>query len=127
MQTVRVPLVAVCIPAYNSEKTIPATLESVLGQTYKNIKVIVSDNASTDGTAEIVGRFAASDPRLAIFRHPRNIGGEANFNHCIQLGDGDYTAIFHADDVYSPTMIEEQVSSLEKTGKPAPFLPWRRA
>jgi len=107
-------LVTICVPSYNSEKTIRATLESILGQSYKNTKIIVSDNASTDSTVAIVERYAKLDPRISVFRHSRNLGGEANFSHCIRSGSGDYTAIYHADDIYSPIMIEEQVEALEK-------------
>ena len=107
------PLVSISVPAYNAEKTISDTLDSLLAQTYKNLKITVVDNASTDKTVEIVERYAAKDARVHLFRHPENIGGEANFSFCITLGEGEYTAIFHADDVYSATMVEEEVTALE--------------
>ncbi|MES2686085.1 MAG: glycosyltransferase [Pseudomonadota bacterium] len=106
------PLVCICIPTYNAEKTLAATLESVLNQTYPNLMVQVVDNASTDNTVAVAHNF--SDPRLSVHQHPENIGGEGNFNRCITLSKGKYTAIYHADDLYEPTMVEKQVSFLEE-------------
>jgi len=104
-------LVCICIPTYNAEKTLAATLESVLNQTYANLVVQVVDNASTDNTVAVAHSF--SDPRLSVHQNPENIGGEGNFNRCITLSKGKYTAIYHADDLYEETMVEKQVSFLE--------------
>lgn len=106
------PLVCICIPTYNAEKTLAATLESVLNQTYQNLVVQVVDNASTDNTVAVAHSF--SDPRLSVHQNPENIGGEGNFNRCITLSRGKYTAIYHADDLYEETMVEKQVSFLEE-------------
>lgn len=105
------PLVSICIPAYNAGNTIRDTLNSLLAQSYKNFEITVSDNASTDDTQKIVSDF--KDPRIKIHTNEINIGGEENFNFCLQLATGKYTAIFHADDVYEPNMLEMQVSFLE--------------
>lgn len=105
------PLVCICIPTYNAGQTLAATLASVLNQTYQNLVVQVVDNASTDNTVDVARSF--SDPRLCIFQNPENTGAEGNFNRCIALSKGKYTAIYHADDVYEPAMIEKQVSFLE--------------
>lgn len=101
----------ICIPTYNAGKTLAATLESVLSQTYPNLVVQVVDNASTDNTVAVARGF--SDPRLSVYQNPENIGGEGNFNRCITLSKGKYTAIYHADDLYEPTMVEKQVLFLE--------------
>lgn len=105
------PLVCICIPTYNAELTISETLQSLLVQTYTNLVIKVVDNASTDSTLRIVRKYA--DPRISIYRGESNIGGEGNFNRCIDLATGEYTAIFHADDIYAPTMIARQVTELE--------------
>ena len=105
------PLVSVCIPCYNAEKTIAETLDSILAQTYSNLVIHVSDNASTDGTLKVVASI--NDPRIHIHPQQENIGGEGNFTRCIQLAEGAYTGIFHADDVYHPDMLEKQVKFLE--------------
>jgi glycosyltransferase involved in cell wall biosynthesis len=105
-------LVCICIPTYNAVNTIRDTLDSVLAQTHSNLIVHISDNASTDETLKIVG--SVSDQRIRIHRQESNIGAEANFSRCIQLAEGKYTAIFHADDIYEPDMVEKQVAFLEK-------------
>jgi glycosyltransferase involved in cell wall biosynthesis len=105
------PLVCICIPTYNAAATIKETLESILAQTYKNIVIHVSDNASSDATLMIVESLA--DHRVNIHRNNENIGGEENFNRCIQLAEGKYTAIFHADDIYEQDMVAKQVAFFE--------------
>lgn len=105
------PLVCICIPTYNAAATIRETLASILAQTYTNLVIHVSDNASTDKTLEIVESMA--DPRIHIHRHEKNIGGEGNFTRCIQLATGKYTAIFHADDLYGADMVAKQAAFLE--------------
>ena len=106
-----VPLVCVCVPTYNAEATIAETLGSILSQTYQNIKVIVVDNASTDRTVSIANTF--NDPRLTIHRNTINIGAVKNFDLCIELAEGRYTAIHHADEVYEKELLERQVAVLE--------------
>lgn len=105
------PLVCICVPTYNAANTVRETLESILAQTYSNLVVHVSDNASTDETLRVIESMA--DSRVTIHRHVENIGGEGNFNRCILLAEGKYTAIFHADDIYEPSMVEKQVTFLE--------------
>jgi len=105
------PLVCICIPTFNAGKTIHETLASILGQTYQNLIVRVVDNASTDNTLSIVRQF--DDPRVSIFENEVNIGGEANFTRCIDLMTGQYSAIFHADDLYTSGILSEQVEFLD--------------
>lgn len=105
------PLVCICIPVYNAERTIRETISSIINQTYKNIEIHVVDNASIDNTLAIVSEF--NDSRITIHCNGVNIGGEGNFNRCIELATGKYTAIFHADDVYEPNIIEKQVSCFQ--------------
>jgi len=103
------PLVCICVPTYNAGKTLSATLDSILGQTYPSLLVKVVDNASTDNTIDLANSYASRDARVHVLRHSENVGAEGNFTRCLQLADGDYTAIFHSDDVYTPRIIEEQV------------------
>lgn len=105
------PLVCICVPTYNAASTVCETLESILSQTYPNLVVHVSDNASTDDTLKVIESIP--DQRITIHRHDENVGGEGNFNRCIQLATGKYTAIFHADDIYGPDMVSKQVAFLE--------------
>ena len=107
------PIVCICVPAYNAGRTLAETLDSILGQTYGNLKIFIVDNASTDNTLEIAGAYATKDPRITVVRNDVNIGGEGNFTRCLQLAAGDYTALFHSDDVYASRMVEEEVLFLE--------------
>lgn len=106
------PLVCICIPNYNNEKTIAQTLDSIVNQTYKNIIIKIFDNASTDNSMSILKEYEVKYTHIQAFQNEINIGGEANFTKCIENMAGEYSAIYHADDLYSPTMVEEQVNFL---------------
>lgn len=106
------PLVCICIPTFNVAKTIRETLVSILSQTYQNITVHILDNASTDNTIEIIQSI--NDSRVHMHLYQKNLGGEENFNRCIRLAEGKYTAIFHADDLYDPQIVKKQVAFLER-------------
>lgn len=106
----REPLVSICIPTHNAGATLAETLTSIINQSYKHLEILIVDNASTDNTVELANRF--SDPRIKIHQNTENIGGEENFNRCISLAKGLYTAIYHADDVYKVNMVERQVNFL---------------
>jgi glycosyltransferase involved in cell wall biosynthesis len=106
-------LVTICIPTYNSEDTLHQTLTSILEQSYSNLVVKIFDNASSDKTIAIANEFALKDQRFRVFSHFENIGAEGNFNRCIQAAEGEYTAIFHADDVYEKEMLTKQVEFLD--------------
>ena len=105
------PLVCICLPTFNAEKTIVETIASIVNQSYSNIIIKVIDNASTDGTIKLIETI--KDERIVIIKNETNVGGEGNFDRCIILSEGDYTAIFHSDDVYDRHIIEKQVSFLE--------------
>lgn len=105
------PLVSVCIPTYNAEKTVVNTVRSILNQTYQNLEIIIVDNASTDNTLALLQKF--EDPRIKIYKNEENIGAEKNWNRCIGLARGEYIAIFHADDLYNPDMVEKQVRAFQ--------------
>lgn len=107
----RFPLVCICIPTYNAAATIKETLDSILSQSYPNLVVHISDNASIDDTVRIIEQI--NDPRITIHKTDNNLGAEGNFTQCIQLAEGKYTAIFHADDLYKPDMVAKQVAFLE--------------
>ena len=104
------PLVCVCVPTYNAANTILETIKSILSQTYPNLIVHISDNASTDATLSVIESIV--DSRIKIYRGAENIGS-GNVMRCIDSAKGKYTAIFHADDVYEPSMVAKQVEFLE--------------
>lgn len=104
------PLVSIIIPTYNRADLIGPTLESALAQTYANIEVIVSDNASTDGTAAVVRRYAASDPRVRLHVNERNLGPVLNWQAGLNKAAGDYAKILWSDDLIAPEFVEQTLA-----------------
>jgi glycosyltransferase involved in cell wall biosynthesis len=103
------PLVSICIPVYNAEKTIVNTLQSILNQTYQHLEIIIVDNNSTDHTLDLLKRF--TDPRIKKYKNDTNIGAEKNFSRCIELATGEYIAIFHSDDLYRQDIVQKEVKA----------------
>ncbi|MBR6131253.1 MAG: glycosyltransferase family 2 protein [Bacteroidales bacterium] len=102
------PLVSVCIPCYNAQNTIERTIRSVLKQTYSNIEIIISDNASTDKTVEVVRQI--QDERVKIFINETNLGMARNFQVALSRASGKYIKCLCADDIITPDCIEKQVN-----------------
>lgn len=116
------PLVCICIPNYNNEKTISETLDSLINQTYKNIIIKIFDNASTDSSMKILKGYESEYPNITVFQNATNIGGEANFTKCIEGLEGHFGAIYHADDLYDTKMVETQVNRLLQNNISAVFV-----
>lgn len=102
-------LVSIITSVYNSEKFIGRAIESVLAQTYENWEMIVTDDCSTDGGAEIVERYAAADPRIKLLRMTENGGPGRCRNNSIQNANGRYIAILDSDDKWLPDKLEKQL------------------
>ena len=79
------PLVTIGLPVYNSERYLEESLKSLLAQTYSEFVLIISDNASTDGTPAICQKYADADPRVKYYRNDSNIGNPGNFNRIFEL------------------------------------------
>lgn len=108
-----VPLVNIGVPVYNGQDKIEKALYSILNQTYTNIQVLISDNASTDNTRELCERICAEDERVSYVRQPANFGLTANFNAVFDLAQGDYFMWLGHDDWLSERCVEECVETLE--------------
>lgn len=106
------PLVSVIIPTYNRVRLLPAALESVLGQTYSPIEVIVVDDGSSDETPELLRSYG---DRIRVLRQA-NAGPSTARNRGIALARGEIIAFLDSDDQWLPTKIERQVASLESAG-----------
>ena len=102
------PLVSVCMPAHNAERWIAEAIESVLAQTYAELELVVSDNASTDDTAAVVRSFR--DPRIRLVTLTSRIDAVANHNRSVVLSGGAFVKFLHADDLLAPTCLEEMVA-----------------
>jgi glycosyltransferase involved in cell wall biosynthesis len=108
------PRVSVGMPAYNSAKWIGAAIESILSQSFSDLELIVSDNASTDATVEICERFASADPRVRIVRQATNLGANRNYSYVLSAAKGTYFKWASSSDWCAPTFIEKCVAALER-------------
>jgi glycosyltransferase involved in cell wall biosynthesis len=108
------PKVSICVPVFNNEKTLSITLKSILSQTFTDFQLIIRDNASTDSSYKIAERFARLDNRIILLRANNTCRMEENVEILISKATGDYTAVFHSDDVYSPVIIEQEVNFLNE-------------
>lgn len=93
------PLVSIGMPVYNSELTIHKAIKSIVSQDYKNIELIISDNASTDETEKICRSLAKKDARIKYFRNKQNIGPLLNFQFVLKESKGDYFMWAAGDDI----------------------------
>lgn len=108
------PAVSVVIPSFNRAHCIEACVRSVLAQTFRDLEVIVVDDASKDDTAQ---RLAAiEDPRVRYLRHETNRGGAAARNTGIQASLAEYVAFLDSDDQWAPEKLERQLRHLEAKG-----------
>ncbi|HEY0022657.1 MAG TPA: glycosyltransferase [Longimicrobium sp.] len=107
------PRVSVGLPVYNGERYLREALDGVLGQSYADLELVVSDNASTDGTEAICREYAARDARLRYHRQPRNMGAVCNFNRAFELARGEYFMWAAFDDRRNPEYLARCVPVLE--------------
>lgn len=105
------PLVSICIPVYNNSSYLKTTLLSLLEQTYKNIEIIIGDNASTENIENILDEIGRE--KFIYYKNNKNLGYSGNCNKLIEMARGKYIAIYHSDDIYKPTIVEEEVKILE--------------
>jgi glycosyltransferase involved in cell wall biosynthesis len=112
----RPPRISIGLPVFNGERYLDQTLQSILAQDYGDFEVIVSDNASTDETVEIVERWAKKDSRIKLFRNSENLGGAANFNKVLELAEGDLFRWAGHDDLMAPGMLRRCIDTFEAEG-----------
>lgn len=109
------PLVTIGIPTYNRPQGLRRVLEAAIGQTYSNLDIVISDNASPDPeVAAVTAEFAARDPRVRSFRHEKNIGPTLNFVFAQSQSRGEYFVWLADDDTVLPHFVEACVRTLEE-------------
>ncbi|SUA48960.1 LgtD [Neisseria zoodegmatis] len=106
------PLVSILVTAYQSEKRINAAIESLLKQTYRNLEIIVIDDASSDATSEIIIGWMQKDSRVRYLKLPLNIGTFAAKNIGLQYAEGEFVTCQDSDDWAHPRKIEYQIQPL---------------
>lgn len=107
------PHVSVCLPVYNGQQYVQEAITSVLHQTWSDLELVISDNASVDGTGEQCRKFAASEPRVHYHPASSNRGLAWNFNRAFQLARGRYVMWMGHDDVLDPDYLRQCVRVLE--------------
>ncbi len=109
------PLVSILIPLFNAEKYLVECLESILNQTYKNIEIIIVNDASTDNSLLIVKEYAANNEHINVYSQTKS-GASSARNHAFTYAKGDYIQYFDADDIMDSNKILFQIEALKKHG-----------
>src|SRR5688572_22147748 len=106
------PEVSVVLPAYNGRKYVRAAVESILTQTFTDFELIVIDDASSDGSADILAELARGDSRMQVHRHGRNMGFRQALNTGCRIARAPIVAKMSHDDISLPHRLQRQVAYL---------------
>jgi len=106
----KIPLVSITILCYNHENYISKAIESCLSQTYENLEIIIVDNASTDGSIEIIEAYEKKNECIKFFKLDENRFPSGGTNFAIQQTQGEYIAILSGDDSFKSNKIEVQLN-----------------
>ena len=107
-------LVSVVTPVHNAEKYIETTLKSILNQTYKNLEVILVDDASKDSSREIIKKYEKIDSRVRPILLDNNVGVANARNEGIKNARGQYIAFLDSDDIWLEEKLEEQIIFMQE-------------
>ena len=108
-----VPRLSIGLAVYNGENYLAESLDALLGQSYEDFELIISDNASTDGTASICRRYAEQDSRIRYVRQARNIGLAPNHNFVFEQARGDLFKWASHDDLYARDLLQRCVDAMD--------------
>lgn len=107
-------MITIITPAYNAEKYISETIQSVLNQTYQDWEMIIVDDCSTDNTSVIVQKYVEKDSRIRLIRAPINGGVAKARNIGLEHAKGEYIAFVDSDDLWIPEKLDKQISFMKK-------------
>lgn len=107
--------ISIIMAAYNAEKTIEQAIASVLNQTYPNFELLVVNDCSKDGTAELVKGIAATDGRVRLISNVKNSGVSYTRKHGLEEANGSWIAILDSDDAWAPEKLEKQIELQNRT------------
>jgi len=111
------PLVSIGMPVYNSSATLSPAIKSILTQSYSNFELIISDNASSDDTADICRYFVSIDNRVKFYQQSHNSGGISNFNYVLSKCTGKFFMWAAGDDLRTSMFLEENVMALLRNNR----------
>lgn len=108
------PRLTIGLPVYNGARYIEQALDALLGQSFEDFRLVISDNASTDETGEICKRYAKRDSRIDYFRQRRNIGLSPNHNFTLDRADTELFKWASHDDLYAKDLLKSCVAALDE-------------
>jgi len=108
----KLPKISVIIPAYNCEKTIKYTIQSVLNQNFSDLELIIINDGSQDSTIEVIAEI--QDSRIKVFSYP-NAGGNVSRNRGLHLAVGEFVSFLDADDLWTPDKLHSQLKALQES------------
>ena len=111
--TGKYPRAVACLAAYNSAEFIEKTLEALAAQDYPNLEILISDDASTDHTANLCQRFCENSRKFRLIRQSNRLGWVNNVNALFAKAQGEYLLIIPHDDIVHPTYVTKLVKALE--------------
>jgi len=115
--SINFPWVSIGLPVYNGQRYIAKTIDSLLGQSFGDFELIISDNASTDRTEQICSEYAAGDKRIRYYRNEKNIGAAKNYNLTCELSRGKYFKWASHDDICAPEYLSRCMETFTSAAK----------
>ncbi|MBN2857345.1 MAG: glycosyltransferase family 2 protein [Candidatus Delongbacteria bacterium] len=109
----KTPEISVIMSVYNAEPFLAEAIESILGQSFSDFEFIITNDASTDGSLEILSNYSKKDDRIILLRNLENRGLAANLNRMIEIAEGKYIARMDADDISLPERLQKQYDFME--------------
>lgn len=111
-------LVSIIVPVYNAEKFIREAMDSVLAQTYSDWELLLVEDGSSDGSADVIGKYIAekAESRIRLIRQPANQGAARARNRGLLEASGRYIAYLDADDLWAPEKLEHELKFMEEKG-----------
>ena len=106
--------VDILLATYNGEKYIREQIDSILNQTYKEFRLLISDDGSTDGTRDILNEYKAKDDRIEIFMQEENLGVVKNFEFLLKKVEAKYYMFSDQDDIWKDEKIEKSLKKIEE-------------
>ncbi|TGD80633.1 glycosyltransferase [Hymenobacter wooponensis] len=114
MSDAELPLVTIVALCYNHARFLPQALDSILGQSYPNLEVLLVDDASTDSSVSILQRYAAATPQWRLLLLPENVGNCRAFNYAFRQSAGEFVIDFATDDVLLPQRVAQHVAAFQR-------------
>ena len=105
------PLVSICVPTYNGGTYLTECLDSALAQSFRDVEILLVDDASTDDTVPIARSYARRDPRIRIAENERNLGLVENWNRTVNLAQGQWIKFLHQDDRLEPDCVARMLDA----------------